>query len=87
MSASHSPMPATSAPARPDPLPAVTLRAQKARVDYLTGVSVCRHACGACDQCREDALADAEIAVLEAVISAAETAPYDRGRTATADAP
>lgn len=91
MSALHPPMPATTSPARPDPPPALTRRAQRTRLDYLTGVSACRHTCGACDQCQEDALADGEIAVLEAAISAAETAPSmfpdDRGRSATAGAP
>ena len=90
MSALHSPMPATTSPARPDPPPALTLRAQKVRLDYLTGVNACRRACGACDQCQEDAQADGEIVVLEAVISAAETAsavrPHDGGRSAIAGA-
>ncbi|MBA4071404.1 MAG: hypothetical protein C0497_06125 [Gemmatimonas sp.] len=91
MSACHSPRRATTSPARRDPPPALTLRAQKARLDYLTGVSACRHVCGACDQCQEDAQADGEIAVLEAAISAAETAPTvrpdDGGRSAIAGAP
>lgn len=91
MSACHSPMRATTSPARPDSVPALTLRARKARLDYLTGLSACRHACGACDQCQEDARADGEIAVLEAAIMAAETAltvrPDDRGRCAITVAP
>ncbi|MHB0964611.1 MAG: hypothetical protein ACYC5V_15530 [Gemmatimonadaceae bacterium] len=90
MSACHSPMPGSISPARTGPRPASTLRGQKARLDYLTGLSACRHACGVCDQCQEDAQADGEIAVLEALISAAATAPAvrpdDRGRSVIAGA-
>ena len=90
-SGKHSPMLAMTSRACPDAPPALTLRAQKARLDYLTGVSACRHACGACEQCQEDAQADGEIVVLEAAIRTVETAPMvrpdDGGRSAIAVVP